>query len=179
LFCSTLSLSLIIFFQPQQQNKKWKSREIKSLESKIELIHKDGSQSTGGVNAEQELGNLKALLENEINERKRTTILLNMLQDHNQRLTALSEASINAAATSAKMSATGSSATTTTSEGGGSGGSLTAVVSTEYTLLQYVSYVGLLMAVIGCLWAVLSSSAAGSNSRGQPSRYRKDTSHIV
>jgi hypothetical protein len=120
---------------------------------------------------------LKALLENEINERKRTTILLNMLQDHNQRLTALSEASINAASTSAKMSATGSSATTTTSEGGG--GSLTAVVSTEYTLLQYVSYVGLLMAVIGCLWAVLSSSAAGSNSRGQPSRYRKDTSHIV
>jgi hypothetical protein len=120
---------------------------------------------------------LKALLENEINERKRTTILLNMLQDHNQRLTALSEASINAAATSAKMSATGSSATTT-SQGGG-GGSLTAV-STEYTLLQYVSYIGLLMAVIGCLWAILSSSSsAGSNSRGQPSRYRKDTSHIV
>mmetsp|Transcript_29992 Transcript_29992/g.38715 ORF Transcript_29992/g.38715 Transcript_29992/m.38715 type:complete len:195 (-) Transcript_29992:109-693(-) len=137
------------------------SREIKDLESKIESM--DSTDSTnhgggGGGDLQQELLKLKTRLESEVNERKRTTILLNMLNDHNERLTSLNEAAL-----SSNTPHTGIKSHTLSSS------------STSSPMLEYISYFGFLMALFGCVWA-LSSSSGGSNSRFRRS---KDTSHIV
>jgi flagellar biosynthesis GTPase FlhF len=111
------------------------SREVKRLESSIEAFSSSSHEKGGeGSASPQELALLKASLEKEINERQRTTILLEMLQDHNERLTSLNEVALSTNSNQASSSSSSS-------------------------MLEYISYFGFLMALFGCVWALSSSTS--------------------